>query len=134
MLDENHNDRCWKLLHETFDDCLVYRRDRSVLKASGHVLHDREARLFAVMPVHQPTDHSVKQDDKCGSECRDEEKCLRSIWHPSSPEVTGTPYHVEHSQSRQAHSSIELGPTQMLQNIDDDLVRGVPVGEPGDTH
>ena len=56
------------------------------------------------------------------------------MWHPSSPIVTTTSYQVEHSQSCQAHSSIELGPTQMLQDIDDDLVRGVPVGEPGDTH
>ena len=97
MLDENHNNRGWKLLYKSLDDCPVDSRDCSVLKTSGHGEEDREERLFTVMPVHEPTDHGVKKNDECGSQGRDEEKHLGSLWHPSSCEITTAPDQVKHS-------------------------------------
>ena len=140
MLDENDNDRGWKLLYKRFDDGNVYRWYCSVLKTSGHCAQDCEEGLGTVfnettaVPIYEPTNHGVEKNDECGPEGRNEEKHLGFVWLLPSRKVTSTPYQVKHSQSGKAHGSIDLGSSEVLQDINEDLVRGVSVGKPSNTH
>ena len=109
MLNENDNDGGGKLVCESFDEFLVHRWNSSVLETPGHWAQNREDRLRAVVPIRKIADQGVKKNDESGSECRDEEKHLGFLWQLSSSKVTSTAYQIQHSQSGQAHGSIELG-------------------------
>ncbi len=136
MFNQDYNNRGRQLACEGLDDRLVHRWHCRVLETSRHNAQDCENVVLglAMMSVDQPTDHGVKQDDKSGPKCGDEEECLSSIGHPSCCEIASTPYEVQHSQSRQPHRGIDLSMLKILQSINDDFVSGSPIVDVGDAH
>ena len=134
MFNENDNDGGGKLVCESFDEFLVHCWDSSVLESPGHCFQNLKDRIRAVVPIREIADEGVKKNDESGSEGRDEEKHFGSLWQLSSSKVTSAAYQIQHSQSGQAHSSVKLGSPEMLQNVDDNLVCSVSVGESSDSH
>lgn len=134
MFNENDDDGGGKLVCESFDEFLVHCWDSSVLESSGHGAQNRKDRFRAVMPICKIADEGVKKNNESGSECRDEEKHLGSLWQLSSSKVTSIAYQIQHRQSSQAHSSIKLGSPEMLQDVNNNLVCSVSVGESSNSH
>lgn len=141
MFNEQDDHRCRKLVGKAADDGFRHLRNRSIFESynpSARFIHGRIGRTSrhracdlefvllrrTVMPIDQPTDHRVQQDDKCRPQRREKEEELGSAGHSPGTEVAHGPDRIQHHQCGQTHGRVQFGSSEMFQNIDHDFVRG----------
>ena len=134
MLNEQDNHRSRKLVGERRDDVGVDNRNLRVLEASWDFSEDGKLGIVSRIPVGQPADHGVQQNDESCAKGGNEEPRLALAGLLSRHEIAEPADQVEKEQCRQAHRSIEIGPSQMLEDVDDDLVCRLARAEASDTH
>ena len=89
---------------------------------SGDGAQNLEDWFGAMIPVDEPTDQSIEQNDEDGAQCVREEENLLVRWESSSAERASASNEIEEEQRSQTHCGVNLTFGQVLQRVDDNEV------------
>jgi hypothetical protein len=92
------------------------------LESSRNGAQNRKSWILATMAIDKPADHRIKEYDEDGAQCGDEEESLPPLWESLGQAVADDPNEIQEEQAGQTHRGIDLGPTEMLQYVDDNLI------------
>lgn len=88
-----------------------------------NITNNADSGLIPVVDVDAGADSDVQQDDKGGSQSRDEEVELGTLGLLLGHERAKATDTVEHDERAQTESSVQLGLGKSLESVDDDSVR-----------
>lgn len=134
MLNEDDDDGGGKIRDEGLDDANVDLGGGGVSEAAGDSLDDADHGIVPAVDVDASADSSVQQDDEGGSQGGDEEVQLGALRLALGEGRADGADAVEHDQGGQAEGSVDLGGAEVLEGVDDDLVRGSTCVDALDSH
>lgn len=124
VLNQDDDDGGGKLRDEGLDDADVDLGGGSVGETTGDSLDDADHGIILAVDVDASADSSVQQDDEGGSQGGDEEVQLGALRLALGESRADGADAVEHDQGGQAEGGVDLGGAEVLEGVDDDLVRG----------